>query len=221
MKNSDSFKTFKALVKPLLPGYIALFDLAALKQFNHYLGHMNGDVEIRTFDEILRAALGNDGTCFPMGSGKWCAFVADSRLDLLNRAVEKFIRVPDQAAESGWTCEALASDGSKAILKITSAISVRRGVRCGYTKLPAIEVLETKLDEIETSIRFLPVNSVRDISDVAKCSPSWSRVTGVLVQVPYYCPFCRATDIEWKDGADDGGWGFCDNCRARLDFAIA
>jgi len=221
MNSDNPLSAFRTMIEPEFPGYLCLFNIAALKQWNqhHDSGYPAGDQEIADFREILDATLINKGKFTYFGGGEWCVFISDSQLDVLDQVIESFIQEPQETAKAGWRCEAIAANGIKARCEIWGEISLRRGVRCGFIALADIEEFEDALQEIQENMKFLPVNIVRDIRTLVSFSPTrWSCIVGEVEDTTYYCPFCRETDIEWEEGSESGGGGFCKNCRAKLEY---
>jgi GGDEF domain-containing protein len=219
MNYVDRMNSFKLAIEPLLPGYLSLVDIAALKQYNHHLGHGAGDHEIASLDELLQTALKDGGATLRVGGEEWCAFVAGSHLNRLDQVIKDFVEVPHETTKSGWRCEATATDGTKARIEISRDIVLQRGVRCGFTELRSIEDFDETLEKLWASISLLPVNAAQDISNLTEPTrASWSRIIGEEVHIPYYCPFCKGSDIEWEEGAEDVGWGFCNTCRASVKY---
>jgi len=220
MNHQDRLSKFKLTISSLLPGYLALFDIAALKQYNHHLGHVAGDREIESLGELLQTALGDKRAVIAIGGGQWCVFVVESQIPLLNHVIEEFIEAPEETAKSGWRCEAVTTDGTKAYLEINRDILLRRALRCGFTKLSVIEEFDETLNRIWATIKFLPVNVAEDTSHVTELTQAgWSRIIGELVDTPYYCPFCRKADVEWEECSEDISWGICKGCRAKVKYS--
>ena len=81
MNRDQLIAELKLCIEPVLPGYLAIFDLADTKRRNHYLGHAEVDKDILEFNTLLKSNV--DEAAFQrIGGDKWVVFVTENKLNL-------------------------------------------------------------------------------------------------------------------------------------------
>ena len=215
----ETVKVLESLAATIVPGYMALFDIADFKRRNSHLGHTLGDQDIAAFEELVQEMLVGGGAWRRVGGGKWCAIVATSHLSVLSDIVRAYAQETPHRA--GWGCWAHGPDGAKRHDGEHSRVVVHRALRCGYLTLDDACHLRPRLETLDATVWQLPVNTTCAVEGQAWPVPSarWTCVDGP-VPCDLYCPFCRGTEFTWTGGADDCAEGRCLRCGADVNFTF-
>lgn len=205
----------KRLIHPVLPTYLAIFDLADTKRRNLYLGFSEVDRDILEFETLLKNAL--DSLPFKrISGGQWIACLAESQLDTLSTLLLSYAK--EAPIVTGWECRGIDSQGTVRCIEEKQTVLIRRAVRCGYVWIENIHELATILNEMLDKIWKVSVNIPTDLaSDLPVNSPKWQCLSEHS-PAPEYCPFCQGTRFDWSDGADDAATGTCQQCGAAVNF---
>ncbi|MBD2048261.1 hypothetical protein H6F78_22135 [Coleofasciculus sp. FACHB-64] len=204
----------KLCIEPLLPGYLAIFDLADTKRRNLYLGHEEVDKDILGFDTLLKAHLGK--AFKRIGGERWVAFVTENQLNVFDRLILAYQKeVPISA---GWECRAIAPNSTLVHIEEKTDVLISRAVRCGYLNIQDINDVAARVNDLLEEIWRLPVNSATSLEQKLRSNQSkWKCIIGNLPSTAY-CPFCKGTKFEWLEGTDDTAYGICMGCSAEVDF---
>ncbi len=215
----EMVKVLERLAAPLVPGYVALFDIADFKCRNSHLGHTLGDRDIAAFEGLAQAMLGGGGAWRRVGGGRWCAIVATAQLSILGDIARAYAQETPHRA--GWDCWARGQDGTKRHGGEHGRVIVRRALRCGYLTLDDAYDLGARLETLDATVWRLPVNAACTVEGQAWPVPTtrWTCVDGPVPR-DLYCPLCRGTEFTWTGGADDCAEGWCLRCGADLDFTF-
>jgi GGDEF domain-containing protein len=214
MNRDQMIAELKLYIEPLLPGYLAIFDLADTKRRNLYLGHEEVDKDILEFDTLLKTHLGE--AFKRIGGDRWVAFVTENQLNVFDRLILAYKKeVPISA---GWECRAIAPNGTLVHIHQKNDVLLSRAVRCGYLGIQDTNEVATGLNDLLEKIWHSPVNSATCLRQkLTFTQPKWKCIIGNLPGIEF-CPFCKGTEFEWLEGTDDTAYGICKGCRAEADF---
>jgi GGDEF domain-containing protein len=214
MNRDQLIAELKLCIEPLLPGYLAIFDLADTKRRNLYLGHEEVDKDILEFNTLLKTHLGE--TFKRIGGDRWVAFVTENQLNVFDRLILAYKKeVPISA---GWECRAIAPNSILVHIADKTDVLISRAVRCGYLNIQDINDVAARVNYLVEEIWHLPVNLAISLEqELTFNQPKWKCIIGNLPSTAY-CPLCKGTKFEWLEGTDDTDYGICKGCSVEVDF---
>ena len=158
-------------VAGLLPGYVAVFDMADTKRRNCYLGLDRVDEDIAAFLPLLRETLPEGEALAARTKGnEWVAILRKEHLPYLTNVIEAYrSRTP---LRLGWTCQARSLDGEERVIQREAEVVIERAFRCGVRRLDRAGDLAGSVEEIRRHVGLLPVNEVVGLSGDSPMPPA-------------------------------------------------
>jgi GGDEF domain-containing protein len=208
---------FKAEAKASLPGLLAYFDFADTKRRNCHLGHSFVDEEIKEFDRLIRATVGDTGTAKRVGGESWLALLPNGTVEALSELLVGFQL--QQTIEIGWQCTG-EKDGETKVAQRTVDSIITRALRCICSPVTSDDDLASKIDALQEQYVGLPTGVAILLSETEQHKRSyWNCITNYPAENPF-CPFCEKSDFEYDDGDMSvySGSGTCDNCEAEISI---
>lgn len=209
---------FELSIDPLLPAYLAIFDLAGTKIRNLYLGHQEVDKDIEFFNNLLKSTLSKREFFKRIAGDKWIACVTEQQLYTFNEVISAYVK--ELVISVSWKCRGLASNGNRVLIENKTNILLARAVRCGYLSIRDINQTASKVNELVEKVWYLPVNLATSLEqDLNAALPNWKCIVGDLPGNDEYCPSCNSKEFNWCEGTGDSNYGTCKQCGAKVDFS--
>jgi GGDEF domain-containing protein len=211
---------FREAITPLLPGCLALFDLADTKRRNLHLGYNKVDQDIAWFEILLNQCIETTGIAKRIGGDKWIAFTVGSspnyRALLQHYPQEEHVTI-------GVICRATSIRGDSIVVRKQIQATIFRAFRCLYTWLEDKANFDATLEILNTWLWQCSVNEVTVYDEATLMNrpqgPRWQCLSEE-VMLDKECPFCKGRGFDWYDGATDCATGRCEKCGASCDFTF-
>lgn len=206
----------KQAVASLLPGYLALFNMAESKRRNLHLGFLTVNEDIAALGTLLGSHLGSLDAYGHWGGDRWWAFAPRAHLGAFAAVAAAFSQ--SMPITAGWECRAIAPDGTERTSRERREVLLHRGVRCGYVAIQQMDDLEPSLEALQAVSLRLAVGQATAIADLENLHPAAWHSISEAIPVNWYCPFCSSGQLVATGGTDNTAEGQCGGCGAELDI---
>jgi hypothetical protein len=215
---AENKEIFKSAIANMMPGYLAIFNLADIRSRNDYFGHQKVDEEIAKFTELLCSSIDYANYGMRIAGDKWLGFFVPSSFGSIQKLLDEFHK--EESIVHGWRVVGHRSEITKS-RTITVEAKIIRAMRCIYSHLENHQEFELVVDQLLDNDYGLPVDMPHNLENIISYPRvRWSCISKYPKDSPF-CLFCNGRSFKWEDGDTTyyGGEGFCNDCGAYVGFS--